>query len=511
MNPPQVRVRFAPSPTGPLHLGGVRTALYNYLFARKNNGKFILRIEDTDRSRFVTGAEEYIMASLKWCGLECDEDIEKGGPYMPYRQSERTALYQTFINQLLESGHAYYAFDTPEELDALRIQYQHRSSDLFQYNAKNRSSLRNSLFMTKSEVHKSLSEGKPYVVRIRIPENEEIVFHDLIRGEVCVHSENLDDKVLYKSDGLPTYHMANVVDDFMMKITHVIRGEEWLPSAPLHLLLYRFLGWEKIMPQFAHLPLILKPEGTGKLSKRDGDRLGFPVFPLEWIDPLTKEVFHGYREDGYLPEAFINMLALLGWNPGSDRELFSMNEMIELFSIERVGKSGSKFDPEKAKWFNHQYLSRKQNDELAELLERILSDHSLKSDRAYLIKVIDLIKDRIVLIPDLWKNSWFFFQPPERYDELVKQKIWLGDTSLLICDFLNDASQIQNFNKESFHLFIQDFTNKKKIKLGLLMNPLRLLTVGSNQGPGMIEIVDILGKEEFLKRIKTGIEALSVH
>ena len=343
-----IRVRFAPSPTGPLHLGGIRTALFNYLFARQHKGTFIVRIEDTDQNRFVPGAEEYVLEALRWCGLEADEDVDRGGPHAPYRQSERSDIYRGYVQVLLDRGHAYYAFDTPEELDAIRNQYQKESREQFQYNIQTRNRLKNSLTIPEDDVVRKINKGESYVIRILIPENQEVVFHDLIRGEVSVHTDNLDDKVLFKSDGLPTYHLANVVDDYLMKISHVIRGEEWLPSAPMHQLLYRFFGWENEMTQFAHLPLILKPDGHGKLSKRDGDRLGFPVFPLQWKDPDTGDISRGYREDGYLPEAFINMLALLGWNPGTEQELFTREELISLFSLERIHKAGSKFDPDKA-------------------------------------------------------------------------------------------------------------------------------------------------------------------
>ena len=366
-----IRVRFAPSPTGPLHLGGIRTALFNYLFARQHKGTFIVRIEDTDQNRFVPGAEEYVLEALRWCGLEADEDVDRGGPYAPYRQSERSDIYRGYVQLLIDRGHAYYAFDTPAELDAIRNQYQKESREQFQYNIQTRNRLKNSLTIPEDDVVRKINKGESYVIRILIPENQEVVFHDLIRGEVSVHTDNLDDKVLFKSDGLPTYHLANVVDDYLMKISHVIRGEEWLPSAPMHQLLYRFFGWENEMPQFAHLPLILKPDGHGKLSKRDGDRLGFPVFPLQWKDPDTGDISRGYREDGYLPEAFINMLALLGWNPGTEQELFTREELISLFSLERIHKAGSKFDPDKATWFNHQYLVALPDEELAEMLVQL--------------------------------------------------------------------------------------------------------------------------------------------
>ncbi|MEI6454925.1 MAG: glutamate--tRNA ligase [bacterium] len=498
----QVRVRFAPSPTGPLHLGGIRTALYNFLFARKHNGTFILRIEDTDRSRFVPGAEDYIIRSLKWCGLEVDEGVEQNGPYGPYRQSERTEIYREQIRILVEREHAYYAFDTPEELERSREVFPEGQ---FQYNWKTRRNMKNSLSISKEESERLIEAGIPYVIRIRIPEDETVVFHDLVRGEVRIHSDNLDDKVLFKSDGFPTYHLANVVDDYLMKITHVIRGEEWLPSAPLHLLLYRFFGWESSMPQFAHLPLILKPDGNGKLSKRDGDRLGFPVFPLEWKDQASGEISRGYREDGYLPEAFINMLALLGWNPGTEQELFSLYDLVDLFSIERIGHSGSKFDPEKARWFNHQYLFAKSSSELAPYLESLLEKNKISADRDYLIHVIDLIKDRVVLTPDLWSQSWFFFSPPTVYDENMKSKVWRPETGQLLRDFASGLNALPDLNSDSLHHYFQEFTSVRQIKTGALMSPLRLLIVGSGQGPGIIEIALLLGKAEIISRINSGL------
>lgn len=508
MSVEKVRVRFAPSPTGPLHLGGVRTALYNYLFARRHGGKFILRIEDTDQNRFVPGAEEYIIRSLNWCGLEFDEDVVQGGPHAPYRQSERSSIYREYIQRLIDRGHAYYAFDTPEALETARNRFQASGGDQFQYNFKTRGQMENSLSLPADEVELRLGRGDAFVVRIRIPDNEVVVFHDLIRGEVRVHTENLDDKVLFKSDGLPTYHLANVVDDYLMQITHVIRGEEWLPSAPMHLLLYRFFGWEDVMPRFAHLPLILKPDGNGKLSKRDGDRLGFPVFPLEWKDPNSGEISRGYREEGYLPEAFINMLALLGWNPGTEQEILGIDELISLFSIERVGKSGSKFDPEKAKWFNHQYLSHKTDPELAGMLRALLEKKNITASAEYTEKVIMVIKDRLTLVPDLWNQSAYFFMAPASYDEQVRTKVWQSGTAALVRDFATETEKIGEFNKDSLHALVQEFTASKQVKTGMLMNPLRLLTVGSNQGPGMMDIAAILGKEEFLRRIRTGVEIL---
>lgn len=504
-----IRVRFAPSPTGPLHIGGVRTALYNYCFSRKSGGTLILRIEDTDQNRFVPGAEKYIVNSLKWCGIDFDESPEKGGPFAPYRQSERSAIYRTYVDRLLENGNAYYAFDTEQELDQIRTSLRNDGHSVFQYDQVSRKSLRNSLALPAEETRELLDSGVPYVVRIKIPENSVVTLHDLIRGEVTVHTANLDDKVLFKSDGLPTYHLANVVDDYLMRISHVIRGEEWLPSAPLHVLLYRFLGIEDKMPQFAHLPLILKPEGNGKLSKRDGDRLGFPVFPAEWKDPSTGEVYAGYRESGYLPEAMINILAHLGWNPGTDQELFTLDELTEQFTLDRVGKHGARFDPEKAKWFNHQYITSGQPEKLAEYLAPYFENHALHPDKEYVIKVIQLTRDRAFLLPDLWSNAWFFFKRPDSFDKTVYAKIWQPSTTSIVESFIREAEKITEFNKDTLHQAVQDFTQGAGIKTGHLMNPLRLLTVGSNQGPGMMELADLLGKEEFINRLKTGLVLIS--
>ena len=509
MKTENIRVRFAPSPTGPLHIGGVRTALYNYLFARKHGGTMILRIEDTDQNRFVPGAEKYITDSLGWCGLSFDESPEKGGPHAPYRQSERSAIYKEYIHRLIENGHAYFAFDTEDELEVMREKAKSDGGRVFQYDQQTRKHLKNSIALSGTDVNSMLEAGKPYVIRIRIPENETVTVHDLIRGEVVVNTANLDDKVLFKSDGLPTYHLANVVDDYLMKITHVIRGEEWLPSAPLHVLLYRFFGWEDVMPLFAHLPLILKPDGNGKLSKRDGDRLGFPVFPTEWNYPKTGEVYAGYRESGYLPEAVINILAHLGWNPGTEQELFTMDELIQHFSLERVGKHGSKFDPEKAKWFNHQYMQKKTDDELALLIQPWLEKNRLTPSPGYLGKVIHLVKERAFLVPELWNNSWYFFMRPDHYDPQVYQKIWQPGTNGWISELAKEIELLADFNKDTLHALIQEFTVKTGIKTGQVMTPLRLLTVGSNQGPGMMDMAEVLGREEFLARIRTGLETLA--
>jgi glutamyl-tRNA synthetase len=509
MTEQKIRVRFAPSPTGPLHIGGVRTALYNYLFARQTGGTMVLRIEDTDQNRFVPGAEEYIVKSLEWCGIDFDESPQKGGPYAPYRQSERTPLYREFIQRLLDKGYAYYAFDTESELEIIREKFKQSGNHIFQYDQKTRLQLRNSLSLNIDEVSRLLREQEPFVIRIKMPENEIVTVHDLIRGEVVVQTSNLDDKVLFKSDGLPTYHLANVVDDYLMKITHVIRGEEWLPSAPLHVLLYRYLGIESSMPKFAHLPLILKPDGNGKLSKRDGDRLGFPVFPTEWRDPKTGEIYSGYRESGYLPDAVLNILAHLGWNPGTEQELFTIDELIAQFSLDRVGKHGSKFDPEKAKWFNHQYIQKKTTHELMELMIPAFQKYNLSPTPEFTEKVLALVKERAFLVSDLWTASSYFFLRPGHYDQQLFQKIWQPTTTDSVKNFSLEAEKLDDFNKDTLHHLVQEFTAKTGIKMGQLMNPLRLLVVGSNQGPGMMDIAEVLGKAEFLARIQLGLELLN--
>jgi len=495
-----VRVRFAPSPTGPLHIGGMRTALFNYLFARKHNGTFILRIEDTDQARYVPGAEEYIIESLKWCGISIDEGITAGGPFKPYRQSERAEIYRKYADYLIKEGYAYYAFDTPEELDVYRKKYE-KQKKTFIYDATIRGSMKNSLILPAPEVQSLLNNHYPFVLRFKIPENREVIFNDTVRNEVKIDTSILDDKVLLKADGLPTYHLANVVDDYLMKISHVIRGEEWLPSTPLHVLLYEAFGWEQEMPVFVHMPLTLKPDGKGKLSKRDGDRLGFPVFPLQWTNPETGEISSGYRESGYLPEAFINILALLGWNPGTDQELFTMDELIQEFSLERIIKSGSKFDPEKARWFNHQYILQKSNQELANWFSEELRKKKLNSTLDYLSRVIGLVKERVFLLTDLWKESWFFFQRPEEYDESVRKKVWKEDTIIIINDIRNILDDIVDFKHYHIEAAIKTYVEDKNIGFGRIMNPLRLVIVGSNYGPGLVQIMEILGREEVVERI----------
>jgi len=505
--PENIRVRFAPSPTGPLHMGGVRTALYNYLFAKKNGGKMILRIEDTDQTRFVPGAEQYIMESLAWCGIQFDEGLIEGGSFGPYRQSERKSIYAVYSDQLIQSGNAYYAFDTAGELEELRKQAE-ADNKTFIYNAEKRKILRNSLNMTKDEVQNHLVKGTPYVVRFLIPENTSISMIDLIRGEVKVKSETLDDKVLFKSDGMPTYHLANIVDDHLMKISHVIRGEEWLPSLPLHVLLYEAFGWEK--PQFAHLPLLLKPDGNGKLSKRDGDRLGFPVFPLQWKDPKNGEISSGYRENGYYPEAFVNMLALLGWNPGSDQELFSMNELIEAFSLDRVGKSGSKFDPEKTKWFNHQYLMRQTDEALAqEWMKWLKAEKNLEPENKNVEKIVSLIKERVNFVQELWDEAYFFFEAPESYDEKVVKKRWKTDSPQQMETLASLLDTLEDFSADKIDEKIKNWITENELSMGGIMNALRLLLVGAAKGPHLSDIMEVLGKSESIKRISSGIKALS--
>ena len=503
----KVRVRFAPSPTGALHLGGVRTALFNYLFARHHGGDFLLRIEDTDQTRYVPGAEEYIIESLKWCGLTVDEGVGVGGEYGPYRQSERKELYKKYAFQLVESGNAYYSFDTAEELDAQRKACEERGAT-FIYNALSRRELKNSLHMDADEVKGLLESGAHYVIRFKMPENEDLLLNDIIRGEVHFNSSLLDDKVLYKSDGMPTYHLANIVDDHLMKITHVIRGEEWLPSLPLHVLLYKAFGWEDTMPEFAHLPLILKPVGNGKLSKRDGNKMGFPVFPMEFTDPATGEKWHGYKEDGYFPEAFINMLALLGWNPGTEQEIFTMQELCDLFTLERVKKSGAKFDPEKTKWFNHKYLVTKPDAELAELLDKILAEHQLSYERPKLEKICGLMKERANFVSDLFNDSLFFFVAPTEYNEKDSKKYWKEESTPLMKELLEILKGIEDYSFANTDKIISGWINEKEIGFGKVMNPFRVAIVGAAKGPHMYDIIEILGKEETVNRLEKAIQTL---
>ncbi len=504
----RVRVRFAPSPTGALHIGGVRTALYNYLFARQHGGDFIFRIEDTDSNRFVPGAEEYILESFQWLGISFDEGVSFGGNYGPYRQSERRDIYKKYVQVLLNAGKAYIAFDTPEELEAKRKEIPN-----FQYDASTRMQMRNSLTISKEEVEALIAGGKQYVVRFRIEPNEDVHVNDLIRGEVVINSSILDDKVLYKSvDELPTYHLANIVDDHLMEVSHVIRGEEWLPSTPLHVLLYRVFGWEDTMPQFAHLPLLLKPEGNGKLSKRDGDRLGFPIFPLEWHDPKTGEVSAGYREAGYLPEAVINFLALLGWNPGNDQELIPMDELVRLFDLSHCSKSGARFDYKKGIWFNHEYILRKSDEEIAQLFKPVLADNGVDAGRysdAYLTKVVSLVKGRVNFVKELWAQAVFFFVAPAAYAEKDVKKRWSEDTPRIMGELTEVLRGMEDFSSKAVEDVVMGWIAGKGYHLGNVMNAFRLAVVGECRGPHMFDITELLGKEETLRRIRRAVEVIA--
>lgn len=497
------RVRFAPSPTGPLHIGGVRTALYNYLFARHFGGDMLLRIEDTDSKRFVPGAESYILEALNWLGIEIDEGVGVGGECGPYRQSERRDIYREYVAQLLREGKAYKAYDTAEELEAAR-----NAIPNFQYDATTRNSMKNDLVLSEAEIRALEEAGVPYVVRIKIEPGEEVVVNDLIRGEVRINSSIIDDKVLYKSsDDLPTYHLANIVDDHLMGITHVIRGEEWLPSAPLHKLLYRALGWEDTMPQFAHLALLLKPEGNGKLSKRDGDRLGFPVFPLEWHDPENQTISMGYRESGYLPEAVVNFLALLGWNPGDNREVMTREELIEAFSLDKCSKSGAKFDFEKGKWFNHRYLQEAPVERIAALFTPVLEQHHVDVPDN-LESILSVVRDRVQLIPQLWDETYFFFVAPEEYDEKTVKKCWKAESSLQMREIIDLMNAQPAFESEALGEALNSFIQTKEYSMGGVMNALRLALVGAPKGPHINEILYLLGREESIRRIERAIAQL---
>ncbi len=503
----KVRVRFAPSPTGALHLGGVRTALFNYLFARHYGGDFLLRIEDTDQTRYVAGAEEYIIESLKWCGLTVDEGVGVGGEYGPYRQSERKEMYKQYALQLVESGNAYYSFDTAEELDALRKECEGKG-ETFIYNAKSRGRLKNSLHIPASEVEQLLASNTPYVIRFKMPENENLILQDIIRGEVHFNSSLLDDKVLYKSDGMPTYHLANIVDDHLMKITHVIRGEEWLPSLPLHVLLYKAFGWEDTMPEFAHLPLILKPVGNGKLSKRDGNKMGFPVFPMEFTDPATGEKWHGYKEDGYFPEAFINMLALLGWNPGTDQEIFTLDELSKLFTLEHVNKSGARFNPDKAKWFNHKYLVAKPDSELATQVGELLTADHLAFDRPKVERICGLMKERYNFVSELYEDCRFFFVAPTEFNEKDSKKYWKEETPALMQELLEVLKSIDDYSFANTEQVISAWINEKQLGFGKVMNPFRVAIIGAAKGPHMFDVIEIIGKEETIQRMEKALASL---
>ena len=504
MSERRVRVRFAPSPTGPLHIGGVRTALYNYLFARQHNGELVFRIEDTDSNRFVPGAEDYILESFRWLGIKFDEGVSFGGNHGPYRQSERREIYKKYVQQLLEEGKAYYAFDTPEELEAKRAEGSN-----FQYDSHTRMQMRNSLTLPKDEVERLISEGEQYTVRFKIEPGQEIHINDMIRGDVCIKSDILDDKVLYKSaDELPTYHLANIVDDHLMEISHVIRGEEWLPSAPLHVLLYQAFGWEDTMPRFAHLPLLLKPEGKGKLSKRDGDRLGFPVFPLEWHDPKTEEVSSGYRESGYFPEAVVNFLALLGWNPGTEQELFSLDELVQAFDITKCSKSGAKFDYQKGIWFNHEYILRKSDEEIARLFAPIVANNGVEETFERVQLVVSMMKDRVSFVKELWPLCSFFFIAPTEYDEKTVKKRWKENSTQQMTELCEVLENIEDFSIEGQEAIVEKWIADKGYKMGDIMNAFRVALVGIGKGPGMFDISAFLGKEETIHRLKKAIQVL---
>ena len=500
----RVRVRFAPSPTGPLHIGGVRTALYNYLFAKQHDGDLIFRIEDTDSSRFVPGAEEYIIESFRWLGIKFDEGVSFGGQYGPYRQSERRLIYKKYVDQLLADGKAYIAFDTPLELEAKREEIKN-----FQYDAHTRGMMRNSLTLSKEEVETLIAEGQQYVVRFMVTPGEEVHVHDMIRGEVVIKSDILDDKVLFKSaDELPTYHLANIVDDHLMEVSHVIRGEEWLPSAPLHVLLYRAFGWEDTMPAFAHLPLLLKPDGKGKLSKRDGDRLGFPVFPLEWHDPKTGELSNGFREQGYFPEAVVNFLALLGWNPGTEQELFSLEQLVEQFDISKCSKAGAKFDFQKAIWFNHEYILMKSDEEITELFAPIVIGNGVEESMDRIQQVVHMMKDRVSFVKELWPLCSFFFIPPTEYDEKTVRKRWKEDSAVVMDQLATVLEGIEDFSVEHQEKVVFAWVEAMDYKLGDVMNAFRLALVGIGKGPGMFDISAFLGKKETLARLRRAINVL---
>ena len=504
MSDRKVRVRFAPSPTGALHIGGVRTALYNYLFARQHGGDLVFRIEDTDSNRFVPGAEEYIIESFRWLGIKFDEGVSFGGEHGPYRQSERRSIYKKYVDQLLAADKAYIAFDTPEQLEAKRAEIQN-----FQYDARTRCEMNNSLTLPKEEVERRIADGEQYVVRFKVEPGIDVHIDDMIRGHVVIKSDILDDKVLYKSaDELPTYHLANIVDDHLMEITHVIRGEEWLPSAPLHVLLYRAFGWEDTMPTFAHLPLLLKPEGKGKLSKRDGDRLGFPVFPLEWHDPKTGDVSSGYRESGYFPEAVVNFLALLGWNPGTEQELFTLDELVEAFDIHKCSKAGARFDYQKGIWFNHEYMLKKSNEEVANLFAPIVANNGVDETMERITQVVAMMKDRVNFVKELWPLCSFFFIVPTEYDEKTVKKRWKADSAKVMGELADVLEGIDDFSVEGQEPVVMKWVEEKGYKLGDVMNAFRLTLVGIGKGPGMFDISAFLGKEETLKRLRKAIEVL---
>lgn len=505
----EVRVRFAPSPTGALHIGGLRTALFNYLLARQHHGKMILRIEDTDQTRYVEGAEAYIQQALNWVGIKIDEGFGVGGPHAPYRQSERKPMYSQYAEKLIREGNAYYAFDTEQDLNAMRERLKAAGVSTPQYNGITRMQMRNSLTLSEDEVKSLLEEKTPYVVRLKVPRKEEIRLNDMIRGWVMVHSSQIDDKVLMKSDGMPTYHLANVVDDYLMKISHVIRGEEWLPSAPLHVLLYRYLGWEAEMPQFAHLPLLLKPTGEGKLSKRDADQMGFPIFPLDWIDPATQEKALGFREAGYLPEALVNFLAFLGWNPGTTQELFSMEELTAAFSVERIGKAGTKFDIHKAQWFNQQYLRAKPDEVLADYLLESLSREQIICTREKAIKVVGVLKERVTFPTDFWEQGRFLFFAPTTFDEGIVRKKWNDEAVKVLGKFKDEVDKLSTFTAPIALATLDQVTVSFGIGTGKFLQALRLSMTGLGTGPDLMMIMEIIGKDEVVERIAFALQHLN--
>ena len=502
----KVRVRFAPSPTGPLHLGGVRTALYDYLFAKNQGGEFVLRIEDTDTARYVEGAEDYIMEALEWCGIIPDESPKHGGKFAPYRQSERRDIYDRYLAEILKTDYAYLAFDTPEELDEIRKEYE-ENGEVFAYNYITRNRLKNSLTLSKDELERLLAENVPYVVRFKMPIDRILNLEDIIRGKSSVNTNTLDDKVLVKNDGMPTYHFANIVDDHEMEITHVIRGEEWLPSLGLHYLLYEAMGWER--PQFAHLSLILKPEGKGKLSKRDGDKFGFPVFPLNFKDPKTGNISKGYREEGYLPNAFINMVALLGWSPANDREILTLEEMVKEFDLHKVHKAGARFSKEKAEWFNHEYLKQLSDEETLALFKGVEGIDLSQFNDEKLLKIISLMKERATFIKDIYRDGKFFFETPVTYDEKASKKAWNDETGILMNDLADVLQTIENFEAEILRKAIHDFAETKELGMGKVMMPLRLALVGELKGPDVPDILEILGSEESVSRIKNAVNNIN--
>lgn len=504
----EVRVRFAPSPTGPLHIGGVRTALYNFLYAKKNHGKFLLRIEDTDQNRFVPGAEDYINETFRWLGIEPDEGVVAGGEFGPYKQSERKALYVKYANQLIEDGKAYYAFDTPEELEAMRQRLKDAKVDNQVYDSLSRQSMRNSLTLDQSEVKKLIADGAAYVIRLKVDRDQEVSLTDMIRGEVKVGSNNIDDKVLLKSDGMPTYHLANVVDDHYMKISHVIRGEEWLPSAPLHVLLYQYLGWGATMPQFAHLPLLLKPDGNGKLSKRDADKHGYPVFPLDWKDSGSQETWMGFREQGFLPEAVTNFLAMLGWNPGTEQELFTKDELIDAFSIERINKSGAKFDIEKGKWFNQQYLKNVDNDVLASEFLKKLHEEGVDCSEEKAATICGLLKERVTFPHEFWTAGQYFFFTPTEYDEKVISKKWSDETATVFAGYRDALKNVDTLTPEFALETLKGVLEKLGVGMGKVMQVLRVVMTGQAGGPDLMGIIAVLGKDEVISRIDYALEKL---